>query len=287
MENPPRPREPARRALGRLRRVAAAALRALLAPLVGLQLRLDRRDGPARTLLAAWRAERRDASPGDRREPLRRWFGVQRAAEREINRLCNEHYGGRHPKHFLWRGHNQFLVDNVRDGDHVLDVGCGSSAYPQWLAQRAATVTCVDVRAERIEEARRRNRLPNVRFERLDVAREVPRGRFDVAICSHVIEHLDDPVGVLERLARGIPRLVVKVPLEDAHWTKLVKRDLGLFWMDDPDHRREYTPELLEDQLVKAGWRPTQLVRGYDLRATAISTLCEAEPEPAPEGRAR
>lgn len=57
----------------------------------------------------------------------------------------------------------------------------------------------------------------------MDATEELPSGQFDVAILSHVMEHLDDPMPLLDSLVKRVPRLLVRVPLEDAHWFKLVK----------------------------------------------------------------
>nr|AAS83047.1 methyltransferase-like protein [Azospirillum brasilense] len=117
----------------------------------------------------------------------------------------------------------------------------------------------------------RNNTMPNLRFLTMDATRELPEGRFDVVVCSHVLEHLDDPVPLLTNLARHIPKIVVKVPAVDSTWYKLVRKDIGLFWMDDPDHRREYTLDLLREHLEAGGWTVASLVRGFDLRAIATS----------------
>jgi SAM-dependent methyltransferase len=208
------------------------------------------------------------------RKSLRFWFAVQKFANSQIHKISNIYYDRKHPKHYLWLGHNQYLYDGVRGGERVLDVGCGASYYQQWIAEKASEVVGVDIRSERIELARRNNQRSNVRFELMDVTRELPAGSFDVVICSHVLEHLDDPVALLRELACKVPRLLVKVPLVDSHWWKLVKKDIGLSYLDDVDHRREYTEGLLREQLEASGWCITEMIRGFDLRATAISTCC-------------
>jgi SAM-dependent methyltransferase len=198
-------------------------------------------------------------------------FNIRKMVDQEINRYCATYYENKHPKHFLWREHSRYLYESVHQGERVLDIGCGASEYPQWISEKAQSVTCVDIRSIRVELARKNNRKENVFYERMDVTNELPAGRFDVAICSHVLEHLDDPVLFLQKLSEKVPRIIVKVPLDDSDWMKLVKKDLGMFWMDDTDHRREYSESMLREHLEKGGWHTLEMIRGYDLRATAIS----------------
>jgi glycosyltransferase involved in cell wall biosynthesis/SAM-dependent methyltransferase len=234
------------------------------------------KDNASATLLKFWMQSRAlpknitpDSSAG--RDTLQYWFGLQSFVEGQINQVCNLYYDYKHPKHYFWLGHNQYLFDEIKAGERVLDIGCGASYYQQWIAEKALKVVAVDILPERVELAQRNNKKPNVFFQVMDVNKELPAGEFDVVICSHVLEHLDDPITMLRSLAQKVPRLIVKVPLSDSHWMKLVKQDIGMFWMDDPTHRREYTEKMLREQLEACGWRIQKIIRGYDLRATALS----------------
>jgi SAM-dependent methyltransferase len=191
--------------------------------------------------------------------------------ERLVGQASVLHYGGRHPKHHLWTAHSAFLVDNVEHGSRVLDIGCGASLYLQAIAEKASQIVAIDINPQRIEASRRTNTKPNVSYLVMDAMHELPPGGFDTVICSHVLEHLDDPLPLLRKLRTSAQRILVRVPLEDATWIKLVKRDLGLVWMDDKDHRREYSEELLRQQLSEAGWTKLEIYRGFDLRAIAHS----------------
>ncbi|HZW11394.1 MAG TPA: class I SAM-dependent methyltransferase [Phycisphaerales bacterium] len=190
--------------------------------------------------------------------------------QRHLNVIAERIYGGRHPKHWLWRSHKQWILDRVRPGERVLDVGCGASAYLLWMAEQGCLVTGCDINAERVAQARSIMDHRNLAFEVRDVTREPPARPFDVAICSHVIEHLDDPVPMLSALRANAPRLLVAVPPHDNRWQKIMFRDLGLPWKDDEDHRREYTPDLLRGQLAAAGWVTKELHAGVDIKAAAV-----------------
>jgi len=192
------------------------------------------------------------------------------AVQHHLNQLAARAYGGKHPKHWLWKSHKQFIMDRVDAGQRVLDVGCGCSAYLQWMAEKGCEVTGCDSNPKRIEEARATMAHANLVFEVRDVVNEPPAMPFDVVICSHVIEHIDDPVPLLRALKRNGKKLIVAVPPHDSRWQKVMYRDLGLAWKDDEDHRREYTPDLLRQQLVDAGWRVTEMHAGIDIKAVAV-----------------
>lgn len=208
---------------------------------------------------------------------LQELFMLQSVIDSLINQACMAYYNGKHPKHYLWLGHNQYLYDRVNLHDRVLDIGCGGSYYQQWIAEKASEVVGIDILPDRIELSRRNNICPNVHYFLMDATKELPEGNFDVAICSHVLEHLDKPILLLKNLAQQIPRLLVKVPLVDSGWMKLVKKDIGIFYFDDADHRREYTEALLSEQLETSGWEITEIIRGYDLRAMANSRCYSSE----------
>lgn len=194
--------------------------------------------------------------------------------QRHLNLLAEVAYDGRHPKHWLWRSHKQFFLDRLRPGDRVLDIGCGASAYLLWMAELGCRVTAWDINPARIQHARELMSHPNLMFEVRDVTTrpQTGDGRFDAAICSHVIEHLDDPVPVLSALRAHADWLMVAVPPDDNRWQKVMYRDLGLPWKDDEDHRREYTPELLREQLNAAGWQVNELHAGVDIKAVCTPT---------------
>lgn len=192
--------------------------------------------------------------------------------DRHMNQIATAAYGGKHPKHWLWKQHKQFILDRVRPGERVLDIGCGASAYLLWMAEKGCHVTAIDRRPEPIALARSIMNHANLRFEQRDAVISGPPGEtYDVAICSHVIEHIDEPVPLLSALRAWAHRLIVAVPPCDNRWQKVMFRDLNLPWKDDEDHRREYTAGLLREQLSAAGWRITELHSGVDIKAVAVN----------------
>jgi len=86
----------------------------------------------------------------------------------------------------------------------ILDFGCGTGdhvTYP--LACLGHRVLGVDVHAASIQEASRKYRLPTLLFRRAEIDELVMEGaRFDLIVCSEVLEHVHDPQPFLEALRR-------------------------------------------------------------------------------------
>jgi SAM-dependent methyltransferase len=81
-------------------------------------------------------------------------------------------------------------------GLRVIDMACGEGYGSDVLAQSAAEVVGVDANPEAHEHARLRYRRPNLRFER-DLV-ETFSTPADAVVFLQTIEHLQDPIAVLE-----------------------------------------------------------------------------------------
>src|SRR6476659_8735430 len=97
-----------------------------------------------------------------------------------------------------------FLVPHLRDGFHVLDVGCGPGSITLGLAADVLGGRIVGIDAEDDFDAAREyaggHEIDNVEFRVCDVYRlEFPDGHFDACLCHSTLETLDRPLdGLLE-----------------------------------------------------------------------------------------
>jgi SAM-dependent methyltransferase len=138
----------------------------------------------------------------------------------------------------------------------VLDVGCGTGRWSRIAARCAKRVVGIDLDGANLATAREaaaQEGLTNVQFLQADITRTLPEETFDVALLVHVIEHLEEPEGFLERVAQMAPTLIVEVPDFDANPLNVVRHGLGRRFYADADHVREYTVELLGAHLQRAG----------------------------------
>lgn len=99
-----------------------------------------------------------------------------------------------------------YLVDELRAGRSLLDIGCGPGTLTADLASRVAPgrVVGLDRAPGVLAEARRTGAgLPNLDFVVGDVYHlGFPDGSFDVVHAHQVLQHLSDPVGALREMAR-------------------------------------------------------------------------------------
>jgi SAM-dependent methyltransferase len=170
----------------------------------------------------------------------------------------------------------------------VVDVGCGLGYWCRLLAAHAGKVVGIDYSAEHLNEARRRTTATNVEYRLGDVTANPPNERYDVALLHHVLEHIDDADGLLYGLHRVTEVVVIGVPDFETDVLNPVRMRLGTIWWSDGDHVREYTREILRDQLERNGWD----VRHCDSHTGTLLALATrrvgwatAEAQPAPARR--
>jgi len=89
----------------------------------------------------------------------------------------------------------------VRQGDKVLDVGCGPGALTAHLLSIGAEVTAIDPSPPFVDAIR--ERFPGVDV-RLGTAEELPydTGAFDAALAQLVVHFMTDPVGAIRQMMR-------------------------------------------------------------------------------------
>ena len=83
-------------------------------------------------------------------------------------------------------------------GRRVLDMACGEGYGSEVLSRSAASVLGVDANPEAFEHARLRYVRSNLRFERGMVELYGEPGAYDAVVFLQTIEHVQDPVAVLE-----------------------------------------------------------------------------------------
>jgi 2-polyprenyl-3-methyl-5-hydroxy-6-metoxy-1,4-benzoquinol methylase len=147
-------------------------------------------------------------------------------------------------------------------GLRVLDMACGEGYGAEVLSRSAARVVGVDANPDAHEHARLRYVRQNLRFERGLIDAFDDGSPFDAVAFLQTIEHVRDPVAVLEHLrAMLAPGGVVYVSTPNL----LTLAPLGAAKSDNPWHIKEYrAPEFHE--LCRSVFASVQLLGVFHAR---------------------
>lgn len=201
------------------------------------------------------------AAGPDRRKAVRNLLVAYDDVYRRLDQAAIAYDDGVHVKHRL-TGYHDFFVDRVRSGERVLDVGCGKGELAYDLVVRAgATVVGIDSNPHHLAFARSHFVHERLEFRDGDVLESVPEGHFDAVVLSNVLEHLEPRIDLLRRIvaSAGPRRVLVRVPVLARDWTVPLRREVGLPYYWEDDHRIEYDVDGFREELREAGLQVTEL----------------------------
>ena len=177
------------------------------------------------------------------------------------------------PQPWAWTRRRALLVGELRPGDRVLDLGCGTGRFVAAARDAGADVVGVDVAERALDRARRVAPGADLRLVSDDGTLPLGHGEVDLVWCSEVLEHVPDTAGFLtevRRVLRRGGRLLLTVPdhgrlLVTVPFHGRVKGALiALLRFDahfDPlgQHLRFYTAGSLRTTLERAGFDAVQV----------------------------
>lgn len=157
----------------------------------------------------------------------------------------------------------ELLMQWLPSNPTIVDLGCGHGRWCRILAPYAKRVVGIDTNEKSIAAARAKTTARNVEFHVADVTRNLPGVRFDAALLTHVLEHIDSQHlhTFLTSIRKLSDVLVVEVPDFESNPLNAVRRQVGCPFYSDADHVREYTAALARRHLSGAGWDVREVVR--------------------------
>ena len=147
-------------------------------------------------------------------------------------------------------------------GDSLLDIACGDGMLTEIFAAHFKRVVGVDASSSHLAEARKR--VPAATFHESLVEDFSCQERFDSVFMLDILEHVQDPVAVLQKAAGFLEtdgRLIVHVPNCDAVNRKIAVLmgtltrcdELSPFDLEIAGHRRSYNLDSLKADIERSG----------------------------------
>jgi SAM-dependent methyltransferase len=165
-------------------------------------------------------------------ERMGRWRAIgARSKAQHVRKLCND--AGLHPQ-------------------TVAEIGCGDGAVLAEIAKWAEIVDGFELAENAANAARARGVARKV--ETFD-GEHVPAAtdQYDLAVLSHVLEHVPDPLPLLKEAARVAANVLVEVPLED---NRSAKRPAKQRLSEDAGHLHAFSRADVLKLVSDAGLEP-------------------------------
>jgi SAM-dependent methyltransferase len=150
---------------------------------------------------------------------------------------------------------------------HVLDIGAGNGAVTARVLEAglAQEIDAAEISDSGLHELQKRlgDRIHDIRkFDGLRLPYD--DDRFDLAILSHVVEHVEHPRLLLHEARRVARHLYAEVPLEDVAFKSNLHGD---FVMDTTGHINYYNRHTIKRLLQTSGWK----VLHQEVRDTSVA----------------
>jgi len=154
------------------------------------------------------------------------------------------------PDHLEQTKYDVMYLENNKG--KILDVGCGSGIFLDFLNRNGWDTTGVDFDAGAVEYARAKKL--NVKYGNVS-EQNFPDNSFDVITLAHVIEHIYDPIGLLKecyRILKPNGKIIVATPNTNSLGHKNFKK----YWrgLEPPRHINVFSPESLTNAVILSGF---------------------------------
>lgn len=129
---------------------------------------------------------------------------------------------------FTYGGILKLIGLYIKKSSKILDVGCGVGSVAMYFANLGNSVSGIDISRNAINNGQKSAKYlrlnHNVIFKVVDFPKVIPKGTFDLVICSEILEHLHDDkfaVSKIKSLIKPTGLLVASSPSLNAPLYKL------------------------------------------------------------------
>lgn len=118
-------------------------------------------------------------------------------------------------------------IPNKNKRTSILDIGCGKALLDIELVKKGHSITAIDVSKNAIEfamhEAKRQKVHQKIKFYNKQFEDFKLKNKFDIIICSEVLEHIKDDNKFIKKIYKHLKRngyLILSVPYDPKQWNR-------------------------------------------------------------------
>jgi len=144
------------------------------------------------------------------------------------------------------------LLTTVPNPQTIIEVGCGNGAVLAELGRRGVGQmrVGVDISSAAIRIAASQPGVTEAQvFDGEHI--EARESSFDLAICTHVLEHVVSPIALVEEMVRVSGAVVIEVPLED---NLLARRSSARVLSENAGHLQRFNRRCIRRLIADVGW---------------------------------
>ena len=201
-------------------------------------------------------------SRGNEKTGLKQLFLIKDKLDLVINERALVLGDGVHPKHKLTNYHN-FFIENVNNGENVLDIGCGYGAVSKSLAnlKNKSKIIGIDYDDQKLDQAMENNSYKNLKFMNLDATKSIPTGNWEIVVLSNVLEHIQNRTLFIKKIIKNSKcnKILIRVPMFERSWEIPMRKKLGINYYSDNDHKIEHTLIEFKKEMAKSNVEIEQL----------------------------
>ncbi len=160
---------------------------------------------------------------------------------------------------FTYRSLLSFIDKYANRKKKILDIGCGVGTIDLYLAKEKKDVVGIDLSQNGIKIARKNMKKfglsRKLRFIVTNFPNVIPKGRFDLIICSEVLEHLTQDKLAVMKIKGLLNKNGVVVASSPSKYAPLYKMGLLQKFDSDVGHLRRYTLESYTQLFKSVGFQ--------------------------------
>lgn len=170
-------------------------------------------------------------------------------------------------------------IESYRKGNdplNILDAGCGDGIHLNILTKvKGAEIYGVDYNHLRVERAK--IEFPQAKIFKGDLTNLHINNKFDIVLCSQVLEHIEEDDKVLENLYKSIKNrgiLILGVPNEGCFMAQCRNRVFQPYIQRITDHVNFYREDIIREKIRSSGFQIVKIMyEGFFFPLTIINTF--------------